>query len=220
MRIQSRFKDYYDYVAHLYGGGDPKVTYVREPLTDFNEAGYRPGLTIAHNVQYHLPDYTNPRDRFHGYQFAVLVIMDRAFMVYRKASPFQPEQYIVYDFVANPLLIDKRRFTWSDHELDYPDGKVSKNIFELTEKVGAPVYLIEKSSRYHREVHIQSEIPNLGNLGVASFYPATQLYQDLAYFIGNTMKDNPDTKPPVEVDNLTRLQQYGFDKKTSFRHRK
>lgn len=32
MRIQSSFKDYYDWVQHAYGGGDPKIIYARRPL--------------------------------------------------------------------------------------------------------------------------------------------------------------------------------------------
>ena len=31
MKIQSPFKDYYDFVEHLYGS-DPKITYVRDKL--------------------------------------------------------------------------------------------------------------------------------------------------------------------------------------------
>ncbi len=31
MRIKSTFKDYYDHQAHVYGGGDPLVTYARNP---------------------------------------------------------------------------------------------------------------------------------------------------------------------------------------------
>jgi hypothetical protein len=34
MRIRSRLKDYYDYVEHLYGGGDPKIVYNREIIQD------------------------------------------------------------------------------------------------------------------------------------------------------------------------------------------
>lgn len=219
MKIQSRFKDYYDYIAHLYGDGDPRVPYVREPLTEFNAYGFRNDLTIKHQVEYHIPDFTNPRNRLHGYQFAVLVIMDRPFLAYRKAQPDLGD-FVVYDFNVNPLMLTDKRFKWSEGTIDYPRGLASENILALTKKVGAPVYLIRMSSRYTKEVYVQSEIPNLGKMGVASFYPAQQLYQDLAYFVGNTMKDNPDTKPPVEVDNLTRLQQYGFDKKISFRHRR
>src|SRR5574343_592719 len=29
MIIKTNYKDYYDYVAHIYGGGDPKIIYVR-----------------------------------------------------------------------------------------------------------------------------------------------------------------------------------------------
>lgn len=220
MKIQSRFKDYYDYVAHIYGGGDPKITYVREPLTEFNQYGFRPDLLVKHNVEYRLPDTPSYYSRFKDYSFAVLVIMNRPFLLYSRKLEVGYSAFALYDFILNPLDLNEKRYAWSDTTTDYPRGDESQNILELTKKVGAPVYLINSSSYYQSQVYIQPEIPNLGKLGVASFYPAEQLYQDLAYFIGNTMKDSPDTKPPVEVSDLDRLQQYGFDRKVSFRHRK
>ena len=32
MKIISKFKDYYDHVAYMYGGGDPKIIYDRKPI--------------------------------------------------------------------------------------------------------------------------------------------------------------------------------------------
>ena len=32
MRIISKFRDYYDSIAHIYGGGDPKIVYVRDDI--------------------------------------------------------------------------------------------------------------------------------------------------------------------------------------------
>lgn len=216
MKIQSKFKDYYDYVAHIYGGGDPKVIYARAPLTQFNDQRLRLPLVVDHRVDYRLPDMVYGPRRFFDYSFSVLVIMDRPFLLYKKLEP--DSEYKIYDFEINPLNLSARA-RYLDLTKRYPNGSSSKNILELTKKVGTPVYVIEHSS-YTGKTSIQSEIPNLGKLGVASFYPAEQLYQDLAYFIGNIMSTSPDTVPPVVIDNLTRLQQHGFDKKVSFRHRK
>lgn len=220
MKIQSRFKDYYDYVPQLYGGGDPKIVYVREPLTEFNESGFRPSVSLKHKVYYHLPDPFSRNSRFENYRFSVLVIMDRPFMMISKAQACVFDDWKIYNWDENFLDLKDRHYFWSDITYQYPKGERSDNILALTKKVGTPVYLIESAYQRTNDVSIQSEIPILNHLGVASFYPAVQLYQDLAYFIGNTMKDSPDTKPPVVVDDLTRLQQYGFDKKVSFRHRK
>jgi hypothetical protein len=49
--------------------------------------------------------------------------------------------------------------------------------------------------------------------------PATQMYQELSYFMGNTIKEHPDTEPPVEVSNNCKIINAGFDLKQSFRHR-
>lgn len=51
MKIQSKHKDYYDYVAHMYGGGDPPHTYVRNNLEEDIYIGLR------HEVKINLPHY-------------------------------------------------------------------------------------------------------------------------------------------------------------------
>jgi kynurenine formamidase len=59
----------------------------------------------------------------------------------------------------------------------------------------------------------------LADLGLPRIYDAQQLYQDLSYFLGNQMHENPDTKPPVNISDKDRIAQHGFDQQ-SFRHRK
>ena len=225
MKIQSRFRDYYDYVAHQYGGGDPKITYVREPLTELNDSGFRPSITVNHKLDLHVPDKRGWNNRFAGYNFKVLVIMDRAFLTIEDcACPSLDKVYNfsfehkIYDFETNPLKLQDKRFLWSDGNINYPRGQASKEVLELTKKVGAPVYMIEAIGR--ENVYIQSEIPQLGKLGIPAVYSAEQLYQDMSYFMGNTIYDNPDINPPVSIDDKTRLMQHGFDIKQSFRHRK
>jgi hypothetical protein len=46
-----------------------------------------------------------------------------------------------------------------------------------------------------------------------------QMYQDLAMFMGNRMKDTPDVQPPVELNNRQKIVKAGFDLIQSFRHR-
>lgn len=42
--------------------------------------------------------------------------------------------------------------------------------------------------------------------------------QEISYCIGNVLNNN--NEPPIAIDNNGKIQQYGFDKKISFRHRK
>jgi hypothetical protein len=52
-----------------------------------------------------------------------------------------------------------------------------------------------------------------------AFVPATEMYQNLAYFMGNLMNVSPDKAPPVEVSNNQKILKSGFDLVKSFRHR-
>ena len=55
---------------------------------------------------------------------------------------------------------------------------------------------------------------------VAGIMSAEQCYQEISHFLGNVLRENPDTKPPVQVDDKHKIIGAGFDTKTSFRHRK
>ena len=46
------------------------------------------------------------------------------------------------------------------------------------------------------------------------------MYQEISYFIGNTMNESPDIKPPVEISNKDKISKAGFDLKNSFRKMK
>lgn len=110
MRIKSNFKDYYDYVAHVYGGrGDPKIVYnrtrireleVREPQKFYG--------VIYHDKSIHdfpftlelpkgLSIHSVPNKRTHEgmiYEFAWLIVAGRYFpMARKKPEPSKENQY-------------------------------------------------------------------------------------------------------------------------------
>jgi hypothetical protein len=103
-------------------------------------------------------------------------------------------------------------------------GAEDPTLIEISRNLNAPVFVIEGYQWDHKtnktQLRINSEIPILSTLGFPSFYAPEQLYQDLAYFMGNKIKTSPDLAPPVEVSNKDRIVQHGFDLKASFRHRK
>ena len=98
-------------------------------------------------------------------------------------------------------------------------------LVELCRAVGSPVFAVEGLSTHGRrggskvQVRIAGQCPILQEVGMASVIPAFQMYQDIAYFVGNTMKSCPDTVPPVDVSNQEKIIKAGFDLKSSFRHR-
>ena len=67
---------------------------------------------------------------------------------------------------------------------------------------------------------ISERIPNLSTFGFASVVSAPQMYQNIAYFMANTVNESPDLVVHDNMSNREKIQQHGFDLKQSFRHRK
>jgi len=220
MKILSRFKDYYDFVGHLYGA-DPLVIYDRKPLTELNEVGYRPDLDVEAKIDFSLPYYFNGRTEDRRWYYKAIVIAETAYLL-QHDTKYPLSGYKLYDWEADPQELERHYYWRREGNRDYPDSKPRECLIELAKKIGTPVYMINsiKQSKGDSFLTIDANIPILSDYGFASIIPATKLFQDMTYFIGNTMHSNPDRAPPVEVGNADRLTQYGFDKKISFRHRR
>lgn len=119
------------------------------------------------------------------------------------------------------VLIDTKRYFSQPHTLNYYVGCDDPQIIELSRIVNAPVFCVEGYSWIWREkkhlLHIEGAIPILASLGIPAIYSDEQIYQDIAYFIGNKIHKSPDITPPVDVSNVDKIKQAGFDLKTSFR---
>jgi hypothetical protein len=91
---------------------------------------------------------------------------------------------------------------------------------EVSKKLQIPVFFLEDPHYKHlREpfhVTLNRTVPNLGELGFASLFTAEQMYQEIAMFL-TSLRDNPDSLPPVDISDKDRLTQKGFDAKISFR---
>ena len=101
-------------------------------------------------------------------------------------------------------------------------GQPSVSLLELSRLVGAPVFVVtDINPRFQNGVKIQVDefCPVLKEMGMSALISPEQMYQQLAYFMGNTMHPSPDTQPPVEVSNRDKILAAGFDLRQSFRHR-
>ncbi len=219
MRIISSFKDYYDFVAHKYGGGDPKVVYVRNRLKENQVNVKEPnvphddnGFGIIYNIG----------NRQLTQSWAHLIVAGKMYLLTRPNEFYnQSEQNYAYK-VKSPEeaeeIIKLGRPGWKRTSKFNRYGIELPFLVDYCRQVGTPVFIVE-SNGFKRTLHIKEHIPNLGKMGMASLIPAEQMYQDLAYFMGNTMNPSPDIKPPVEVANKYKILAAGFDLKTSFRNR-
>lgn len=225
MKIKSRFKDYYDYVAHAYGGGDERITYAREPLPDehlsiiVNSKNdiVGPGLSVTKTKEKYLV--------INGQMYTLVAIVTDGGLIgpYRL---FTPENFA--DIL--PSLKIRYRYDPNRHESESPKywarhfANESKIALEVSKLIQQPVFLINqidydwKQKKYR--IVIDKNVPTLSEYGMPHYIQPEQLYQDIAYFVSNKMVTSPDL---VVNDNMTdkeKIVQHGFDLKQSFRHRK
>jgi hypothetical protein len=90
MKIISGWKDYYDHVAHMYDGGDPKVIYNRDYVVpDRVSSGSNYEDTLAVNRVWspsipHSMDIVNCElSHVQKHEFNALIVMDRVFILER-----------------------------------------------------------------------------------------------------------------------------------------
>jgi hypothetical protein len=102
MKIISCWKDYYDHVAHIYGGGDPKVIYNRDYVVpdEIHQGGTQceASLSVKRNDSLAIPSKMEivhagiPEVQKH--EFRALVVMDRVFFLERHGDETEIGQLV------------------------------------------------------------------------------------------------------------------------------
>lgn len=218
MKIKSSFKDYYDYVAHAYGGGDPKVLYIREMIEKTRHV-----IECKTNWIMHQPYYI-PNS-----EFSWLVVNGACYTLMSLVDPetgkrSTPKFFTNENFGEYLASMKSSRYYFSRKEIDESRyrGVKSNIVTVLSRQIKQPVFIIKSYSACKNPnqhiFEIDSRIPILQNYQFHKYFSPEQLYQEIAYYISNQMHDSPDL---VVHDNMTdkeKIQQHGFDLKTSFRH--
>ena len=220
MKIISPFKDYYDWVAGKYGGGDPRLVYKRTKIQGQNTKDHVI-YDIVSGRSYELSSLNANRYRLgkSTYSFNILIFCGRQYLV------------VKIDGATNILSEEKHPDLWKilnkpskgiasllvkHTSIDFYLGKQTQFAENLCKQYDQPVLLIVDDLG----AVVSNRIPVLQDVGFASIMSAEQCYQEISHFLGNVLRENPDTKPPVEIDDKYKIIGAGFDTKTSFRHRK
>lgn len=220
MKILSGFKDYYDHVAHLYGGGDPKCLYVRTRLADREIIG---GVSYAGHLDMRQKDIVNlPNIKYDinsKSYFKWLVVCGKYYLLVADNHKVYNPTWEVFTKEKFPEVYLKLTGLWSGHRkvLD-AIGTFSVPLLELSRKVNAPVFTFDEDFRSD-DLVIDGEVPILGNIGFTGIMDAQQIYQELSYFVGNVIKTSPDLAPVTIMSDKEKISQHGFDNKISFRNR-
>lgn len=217
MIIKSKFKDYYDYVAHQYGGGDPKCIYSRNRVVNREVFG---GTSIAGTLELTQKNIVSLPYPCYGesVRYKWLAVCGKYYLLvsHTVMDGFTKPQWklAVKNYDHEPPLSGyfTRR---TAHDVI---GQFSPYLVELSRKINAPVFTFDKSFR-SENVIIDGELPILATLGFTCVMDAEQLYQEIAYFLSNVIKESPDMSPPSKMTDKEKISQHGFDLKKSFRHR-
>lgn len=221
--IKSQFKDYYDHVAYIYGGGDPSIQYIRNRLSplDYSDGSVRSQpITVPSKGIPKLPQY----EYFLNYYYKWLAVCGKLYLIIQTQLPIPngKSEYILFSEKDHPVLWDdvyKNRKRRSPYGSRYDSiGQFSENVLELSRKLNAPVFSFGHSFK-EGCVDVDSEIPILGKIGFASIMSPEQLYQELSYFMGNVIKESPDVMPETKMTDKEKILGHGFDNRISFRHR-
>ena len=238
MIIRSNFKDYYDYIEHI-NGGDPKVVYSRHRLNPLKDIGcYHMPVTIKlpFNLGRQLPhSYSS---EFRDCLFKWCMVAGKLYLIVKEVPLRGPEKPWALVTPESGMMAricppkDKRKFYNREVTPEWYYGFLTDTTVELCRMLNHPVFTFSNGwgykdnddMSYNRSriqlVEVDSELPILKDLGFASIIPAEQMYQDIAYFMSNTIRNSPDNSPPVEIGNNDKIVGHGFDLQQSFRHRK
>lgn len=222
MKIISTIKDYYDYVAHIYGGGDPTIKYVRLPFTAVSGDSYwhsRDAFDVPISKPMFDHRYINNYKK--EYEYNHLKWLSICGNRYLLVQEIHLGDWCVADKNKHPKLWKAftRRSLWNPDNNTSPTdyiGAPEKELILISRKLKAPVFTYTVFDGY---VSVGDKIPILKDMGIDKLIPPEQLYQDISYFVGNIMHESPDMMPPTKMTDREKIQQHGFDLRQSFRHR-
>lgn len=202
MKIQSNFKDYYDHIAHVYySGGDPKLIYNRVPFK--GNCAFADLLIVPDSGYLPLGEFSAYWVNVAGYLFMVdkgtIVNPKTHVEVYRKCYKRWGE--------ANGELT----------AIDFYRGNSNyyQELLKISCDLRAPVWQFRVMPVGHvqRKLYINTQIPNLGKIGLASYIKPENLYQSIAQYLELLRPEVPDTPIPDKL----RAEAHGFNHQ-SFRH--
>jgi len=239
MKIISRFNDYYDHVAHLFGGGDPKIVYSRYHLTPTGNLDvhdkFNP-IKIGRKTELIDPVWFSRRGRqpnlpsthesyaWSMYDMVWLCLMGKTYLCLSTHPDYTPTFYEKVPGAGEYVhkLLNYNRRWWAAHipTLDQLiGGMVYPELVSICQELQAPIFTFAfgRPKDGVMTFCVDRAIPILSTVGISSIVSTTQIYQDLSYFMANTINGSPDVDPPVVLTDKERIVQHGFDLVTSFR---
>lgn len=205
MYIIDRNKDYYDYYSHIYGI-DKKVIFDRRGSVKMTD-----DILIQKSVLYRNISraFLILEVGFIQYIIVVSNIKDSSINIYGEYTPYTGDFNIVKEnkeykhFYKTPLSI---RGALLDYKFDWNGYKTVRkyNFDDRFEN------LVDRT--YHEENN-----PILAGTSITSLIDPDTIWKELQNYISSLDNDKDISIPSTDDE---RAEMHGFDRKTSFRHRK
>lgn len=226
MRIKSNFKDYYDGCQQY---NDSDIVFIRNKTFDSNKFStfeVDKYLEYYEHEEKYFPNITSIAIIGVGNNlYPFIVKNDKSDICSSNIERTNKTIYIGLDGVEN--FIHNLKYRWDRYHLinafDYIANYInSENAIELANRFG-PVFILH--NRYASPFNqkdgklkiLIEKTPKLSDFGMQKLLPPIEAYIAIERFLQN--RANP-AKPIPEMDNNTKIELAGFDKKTSFRKTK
>ncbi len=196
MYIISKWRDYYDYLSHIYGQ-DKSIVYDRRPFHRPPPPEYSSSIKIEQKNLPQFPSKVIGISEFNNYDFKLVSICSKPFLLVKVAYT---GNFTLYEKSKFPEALYKsltKRHFFSKESYLTQLGKESSALLEVSKKLNAPVFSLETSYR-NDAAYVDYNIPILSDLG-------------------NTIKPSPDTTVNDTMNSKEKIVSHGFDLKQSFR---
>ena len=226
MKIITNYKDYYDHQANMYGGGDPKIVYIRPHKNhnlpdDLNVNMFKcealQDITILTKAMRSTFDWAKPTEEKIKWDIKVVIVCNKVF-TYIKIDDDIDFRIITENDYSK--IFTRNYWIWGNDNptLESFINRIDDKLLDVCKYVGYPVFSLSIGTDKNRDILlIDDETPRLDKLGIASYITPSQMYQEISYFVGNLLNPSPDMMPVININNNDKILSHGFDLKTSFR---
>lgn len=202
MKILSKYKDYYDYLAGSRFGIDNKVVLDRRKGFVHKKHDFHIFPCDArHPYRISTDNYIILKIAICGLLYEGLVGEKRQFFWGSKIKKVGEHRKKWGKGTSFSIPLNKRKYQTIDIESTKTD---------INEKENCPIVFVSGNTNQHRQKY-----PCLKELGIASIYPSEKIYMDIYNWLS---KRNEHHYKDNRTD-IQKLEAAGFNKKTSFRHR-
>lgn len=228
MRINSKFKDYYDFVSHRYGA-DPTCVYMRgkvpgagDIVRDWKKPAAHPFAEYKKDVVGKSFDASAPHEEWSvEYIIAGEVVFPVLAIYVRTHNEATNETVGGYTY----RLLGKASFEylnrgyyakgWDAFNESMQTRTAKAQVRALIKKAGVPVFKMKFAGAVCR---IDELTPILKEYGIPSVCAPEVMWQGIYTTMTSVLRHDPDKAVPVKLANNARVEKAGFDLKTSFRH--